>query len=188
MAIFRLIFPALLLLLLLQPLSAAEPRDAKRVLILYSEDEAHPAHEMTDQGIRAAFGSNKFFNVQLYTEYLDVSRFGEPSHARATADYLRGKYSGVEIHVIITVYPYALDFLLAERSTLFSEVPIIAAEITSRSYAENLERSPTNLLSGMPLKAASSILLSRICPYLYRPGRTCRGLSRSSALNSGSSS
>jgi len=143
MAIFRLIFPALLLLLLLQPLSAAEPRDAKRVLILYSEDEAHPAHEMTDQGIRAAFGSNKFFNVQLYTEYLDVSRFGEPSHARATADYLRGKYSGVEIHAIITVYPYALDFLLAERSTLFSEVPIIAAEITSRSYAENLERSPT---------------------------------------------
>ena len=141
--IYRIVLPALSVLLLFQPLSAAEPREAKRVLILYSEDEAHPAHEMTDQGIRAAFGSNKFFNVQLYTEYLDVSRFGEPSHARATADYLRGKYSGVEIHAIITVYPYALDFLLAERGTLFSEVPIIAAEITSRSYAENLERSPT---------------------------------------------
>ena len=139
--ICRLISSILLLLLLLQPLYAAEPRETKRVLVLFSEDEAHPAHHMTQQGIRAAFGSNKLFDVQLYTEYLDVSRFGGLSHARATADYLGRKYSGMEIHAIITVYPYAVDFLLAERRTLFPEVPIIAAEI-ARSQAEDLERSP----------------------------------------------
>ncbi len=96
---------------------------------------------MTEQGIRAGFRSNKLFDVQLYTEYLDVSRFGGLSHARAMADLLRRKYSGMEIHVIITVYPYAVDFLLAERRALFPEVPVIAAVIT-RSDAENLERSP----------------------------------------------
>jgi hypothetical protein len=49
MRIYRIIAPALLVLLLLQPLYAAEAREAKRVLVLYSEDKAHPAHELTDQ-------------------------------------------------------------------------------------------------------------------------------------------
>ena len=40
--------------------------------MLYSEDKAHPAHELTDRGIRAVFRSNKLFDVQLYTEYLDA--------------------------------------------------------------------------------------------------------------------
>lgn len=142
MRISRFISPAVLLLLLLPPLYAAEPRETKRVLVLYSDDENQPAHQMTQQGIRAAFGSNKLFDVQLYTEYLDVTRFGGFPHARSMADLLRSKYSGMEIHAIIAVYPYALDFLLAERRTLFSGVPIIAAELASRSDAENLERSP----------------------------------------------
>jgi len=132
---------ALLVFLLLLPLFAAESREAKRVLVLYSEEKDHPAHGITEHGIRAVFLSNKLFDVHLYTENLDVSRFGGSSHAHAFADYLRRKYSGVEIHAIIAVYPYAVSFLTSERRTLFPEAPIIAAEI-SRGYAEELERSP----------------------------------------------
>ena len=114
MRIYRIISPALLLLLLLQPLFGAEAREAKRGLVLYSEDKAHPAHELTDGGIRAVFRSNKLFDVQLYTEYLDLSRFSGPGHTRAVADYLRRKYAGSKIDAIITIYPAALDFLLGE--------------------------------------------------------------------------
>jgi PAS domain S-box-containing protein len=117
------------------------PLDRKNVLVLYGEDQAHPAQELTDQGIRSAFRSNTLFDVQLYNEYLDVSRFGGFSQARAMTDYLRRRYSGMKIHAIIAIYPHAVDFLLAERRTLFPESPIIATIIT-RSYAENLERSP----------------------------------------------
>jgi len=139
--LYRFISSALLFLLVVLPLHAAEPRETKRVLVLYSEEKDHPAHGITEQGIRSAFRSNKLFDVHLYTEYLDVSRFGGSSHAPAFADYLRHKYSGMEIHAIIAVYPYAVDFLTAERHTLFPKVPIIAAEISS-GYAEELERSP----------------------------------------------
>jgi PAS domain S-box-containing protein len=132
--------PALLLLLIFG-LAAAEPREAKRVLVLYSEDKDNPGQVMVEDGIRQGFRLNKLFDVQLYTEYLDVSRFGGLSHARATADFLQRKYSGMEIHAIIAVYPYALDFLLAERRALFQGVPIIAAVIAG-SHAKNLERSP----------------------------------------------
>ena len=73
--IYWFVFPAFLLLLIFQPLFAAEPREAKRVLVLSSEDETNPGSEMIEQGIRAGFRSNKLFDAQLYTEYLDVSRF-----------------------------------------------------------------------------------------------------------------
>jgi hypothetical protein len=91
----------------------------KRVLLLYSEDKAHPAHELTDGGIRAVFRSNKLFDVRLYSEYLDLSRFSGPGHARAIADCLNRKYAGTKIDAIITIYPAALDMFLGEASAGF---------------------------------------------------------------------
>ncbi|HUJ89281.1 MAG TPA: hypothetical protein VLX12_03735, partial [Syntrophorhabdales bacterium] len=120
---------------------ASSPKESKRVLILYSEDKAHPAHELTDQGIRAVFRSNTLFDVQLYTEYLDLARFSGPGYIRAVTDYLRRKYAASEIDAIISVYPAALDFLMSEEANVFSGVPVVACEIL-RTSAENLDRSP----------------------------------------------
>ncbi len=131
-----------LIILLVQLLSAAETREKKHVLVLYSQDKVHPAHELTDRGIREAFQSNKLFDVQLYTEYLDLSRFGSTEHLRTVADYLHRKYAGIKIDLIIGVYPAAVDVLLGEAQAAFPGVPIVACEV-SRSYAKNLENSPS---------------------------------------------
>ncbi|MGZ6220148.1 MAG: PAS domain S-box protein, partial [Syntrophales bacterium] len=118
------------------------PLDRKNVLVLYSEDKAHPGHELTDRGIRSVFQSNKLFDVQLYTEYLDLSRFSGPDYTRTVTDYLGRKYAGLKIDAIITIYPAALDILLGEAIAGFPGVPIVACEIL-RDTAENLERSPS---------------------------------------------
>lgn len=131
-----------LLLLLTQSLYAAESKETKAVLVIYNEDKAHPAHELTDQGIRAAFRSNKLFDVHLYTEYLDLSRFGSPAHLHALAEYLRSKYSGSKIDAIVAVYPAAVDFLRGEARAAFLGVPIVACEV-SRPFAESLDNAPS---------------------------------------------
>src|SRR5208283_3631891 len=130
----------LLLLLLLHPLYAAESRHTKAVLVLYSEDKAHPAHELTDQGIRAAFRSNQLVDVHLYAEYGDLSRFRGPDHTRALADYFHRKYAGSKMDAIIAVYPAAVNVLLGEARAAFPGVPVVACEV-SRSYAESLNSS-----------------------------------------------
>ena len=140
----RIIARILLVVLLLslpfmQTLFAGQPKETKRVLVLYSEDKAHPAHELTDQGIRSAFRSNTLFDVQLYEEYLDVTRFRGPANAQAFADYLRRKYAGIKIDTIITVYPAAVDFLLREAIDVFPDTPIVANQV-SRAYAAKLKR------------------------------------------------
>jgi PAS domain S-box-containing protein len=141
--IFRLNTAVLLLLLLLvQSLYAAESKETKAVLILYSEDKAHPAHELTDQGIRAVFRSNKLFDVHLYAEYGDLSRFRGSDHTHALADYFHRKYAGAKIDAIIAVYPAAVNVLLGEARAAFPGVPVVACEV-SRSYAESLNSSPS---------------------------------------------
>jgi PAS domain S-box-containing protein len=158
----------LLSLMLAQPLVAAEPKETKRVLVLYGEGKAHPAHESTDQGLRAAFRSSELFDVQLYPEYLDNSRFGGASHARTVADYLGRKYAGIKIDAIITVYPSALDFLMSDGGNTFPEVPIVASQIP-RITAESLEHSPfRHLLTGVVLGDNSAVLLESALQ--LRPG------------------
>jgi PAS domain S-box-containing protein len=124
-------------------LSQGQPQSAlsaKNVLVLYSEDIAHPAHELTARGIRSAFRSNRLFEVQVYNEYLDLSRFKGPAIAHTLADYLLRKYAGLKVDVIIAVYPTAADFLLNEASDLFPAAPIVAQ--VTRGYEKKLENSP----------------------------------------------
>ena len=140
----------------------------KRVLLLYSEDKAHPAHELTDGGIRAVFRLNKLFDVQLYTEYLDLSRFSGPGHTRAVTDYLGRKYAGSKIDAIITIYPAAIDMFLGEARAGFPGVPIVACEIT-RIQAENLERSPSRgLTTGVVLGENTAGIMDSA--FRMRPG------------------
>ena len=148
----RIVICSLILVVLFAPaFDAHGSLPQKRVLLLYSEDKAHPAHELTDGGIRAVFWSNKLFDVRLYSEYLDLSRFSGPGHARAIADYLNRKYAGTKIDAIITIYPAALDMFLGEASAGFPGVPIVACEI-DRNSAERLERSPSRrLITGVVL-------------------------------------
>ncbi len=135
----------IILLLTVQPitvLAAPSPAtpETKRVLILYSLDKGHPAHGLTEQGVSEALQANRQFNVQLFSEYLDMGRFPDPGQAGAMAAFLRHKYKGFKIDCIITIYPSAIDFLQNEGRDFFPDVPIVASEV-SRSYAAKLENS-----------------------------------------------
>jgi PAS domain S-box-containing protein len=139
---FNNIFVLLAVLLLLGGIvPSLAAKETKRVLILYSQERGHPAHDLTEQGLRAVFRESPSVDIQLYVEYLDAGRFHSPGYMSTVADFLRRKYIGMEVDAIIAVYPQAVDFLLANRLTLFPGVPIIASIIT-RSYAEKLEHSP----------------------------------------------
>jgi PAS domain S-box-containing protein len=139
--LFRIVILALALVLFFCPAGlASPPKEVKRVVILYSEEKGHPAHDLTDRGIRAVFHSNKLFEVELYTEYLDESRFSGPGHAAFMADYLRHKYSGTKIDTVIAVYLNAVELLLSNKQVPFHGVPVIACAI-ARGFAESLEHS-----------------------------------------------
>lgn len=118
-----------------------EAKETKRVLILYSQEKWHPAHELTDQGIREVFGANAEFDVEVNAEHLDSARFPSSTYWPVMADFLRQKYAGKKIDVIITVYEEALLFMISGGRQIFHGVPIVASELTKEA-ARRLESSP----------------------------------------------
>jgi len=47
----------------------------KRILLLYGLDRMHPAHEMAETGILSVVTSDPAFDIELFPEYMDLSRF-----------------------------------------------------------------------------------------------------------------
>jgi signal transduction histidine kinase/ABC-type uncharacterized transport system substrate-binding protein len=139
---------AFLLVLVALPLSVGSlpspvaAKETRRVLVLFSQERGHPAHDLTELGIRQAFSSNRVFDLELYVEYLDGARFYDAAHAAMRAQYLRHKYAGMKLDAIIAVYPSAVEFLLGNGNAVFPGVPVVACEVPS-AFAETLERSPS---------------------------------------------
>jgi ABC-type uncharacterized transport system substrate-binding protein len=134
-----------LMLLLVQTVSASQPdqtvKQPRRVVILHSGPLDFPATQLTESGIREAFFENTAFHVQLYSEYLDLSRFRDPKQRRALADLLRQRYAESGIDLVIGVDVPAAEFLLENVEHVFPRIPIVLCSIP-RTLAWRFETSP----------------------------------------------
>ena len=134
-----------LLILLFSPglsSSASLPQKPhKRILVLYSLDRMLPAHEMMENGLLSIVKSDPAFDIELYPEYMDSSRFQGPEYLENLARFLCDKYSRLKPDIVITAFPNALSFFLDESCPVFPGVPIVACSIDEKT-ARKLEQTP----------------------------------------------
>ena len=117
----------LCLVVLLFP-SRAIPDEVPRpraVLVLHSTTDM-PSRTDFDPSLDSTLRSGAGGPLTVYTEALENHRFPGTSHAPLVRDYLRRKYAGRKIDVVIAVWDPALTFLLRYRDVLFADVPIVA--------------------------------------------------------------
>ena len=89
-------------LLLCCPLApAADPEAVRNVLVLYPTGEGQPGSLLFDQGLRSTLKASSTERIEIYNEYLDSARFPDDEHQRQLADFLRQKYAGRKIDVVI---------------------------------------------------------------------------------------
>src|SRR6059036_239062 len=117
----------LFVLLFLYPCAGvAAPGDVRTVVVLYPEHaDGRPANELTDDSIRTAFAAGAPERIQTRNEYLDLSRFQGAGGRRILAEFLRKKYAGEKIDLVMAALAPSLDFALAYRDEIFPGVPIV---------------------------------------------------------------
>jgi PAS domain S-box-containing protein len=103
-------------------LIAADQHEAN-VLILYSNDPELPAVQLLARGLRSGFSESTA--VRLYTEFFDEVRFPEQWSSGSFSRYLRDKYRGLPIDLMIGVGDDAVALLRAERGVLAPAAPIV---------------------------------------------------------------
>jgi len=121
--------------------SAQVPKDRKNVLMLYWDNKDIPGNISFDQGFVAGMRSEPRDNWEVYNEYLDSSRFPGKHQYQILYDYLRQKYAGSSIDVIVATPDPSLEFLLKHRADLFPNSPIVFVAV---------KRPPPEVLAAGP--------------------------------------
>jgi signal transduction histidine kinase/ABC-type uncharacterized transport system substrate-binding protein len=102
-----------------------EPAAKKKVVVLYWDSKDFSGNISFDQGFQTGMRSEPSSQWELFSEYLDSTRFPGDHQAELLHDYLRQKYAGQKIDAVVATPDPALDFVLKHRSDLFSDSPII---------------------------------------------------------------
>jgi signal transduction histidine kinase len=105
-----------------------KPTDSKKnVLILYGERLDLPAIRIAEQNLREFFAASTTPQVEWFAEYFDFARFPTTEHEANLARYLRERYAGRKIDLIMPVSSLSLRFLLRHREEIFPGVPVVYA-------------------------------------------------------------
>ena len=133
---------------------AAEPQPngagEKQVVVLYSQPRDFPATEMVERGLAEGLDKENRGSVQLYSEYLDLSRFRDVPQRTALANLLHNRYSGGTIDLVICVDVPAAYFLMEYGDKLFTGIPVVMCSIPEslkdRILASPLKKNVSGIL------------------------------------------
>jgi PAS domain S-box-containing protein len=120
-----------LVLFLAGAIRAAEPPRMKRVLLLHQEGLNGPLFRARfDAAFAQALRSDEAVPIDLYEESIDSQRFAGARQSRLFRNYLKDKYTGRPIDVIVVVGSRALHFA-RQNLEIFGNPPIVAAVSSS---------------------------------------------------------
>ena len=141
---------ALLAFLLLGSVAfAAEPEKSRLAVMLYPENnDGNPGNALVDQGIRSTFATASHERIEIYNEYLDISR-STGAGEQLQAELLRQKFAGRKVDLVITGLSTALDFALKYRNQLFPGAPVIFLAVEQREI--KARKLPPDVI-GVPIK------------------------------------
>ena len=118
-------------LIIPEPSSAEIAGRVPRALILYPYDERLPSTSIAGETARNRLIEATGGKIDLFSEFLDLSRFREEGHVENMARYLTEKYRAVRPDVVIALGSESISFIVANRSNIAPDAPIVYAGITS---------------------------------------------------------
>jgi len=95
------------------------------VLVIHSGSESFPSNPILDAGIREALASRSDVAIDYFAEYLESDIFPAEEARSALTDYIRRKYRGRRIDLVIAMTDTGLRFVLDHRGELFPQAPIV---------------------------------------------------------------
>ena len=119
--------------------------------MLYPEaNDGSPGTILADQGIRTTFAAGSQEPIEIYNEFLDVSRLPGADYQQELAGVLRRKYSGRKVDLVIAGLGSGLNFALEHRDEIFPDVPIVflavdRKEIESRQLPADVIGHPITM-------------------------------------------
>ncbi len=108
-----------------------------RVLILYPYDERLPATQIAGENARERLQEATSGKIDVFSEFLDLSRFPEDAHVDRMARYMAEKYSDHRPDVVIALGEPATRFIVNHREAIAPDAKVVFSGF-SRDSASKL--------------------------------------------------
>ncbi len=137
------------------PATAQDADRPKEVLVLNSTRQNEQFYIVSEREIPKLLTAGLEHGVNFYTEYLDANRFSQPQYGRVYVDFLRRKYAGRHLDLLLLMATPAMEFMVSHRDELFTGTPAVFYSI---SPPHSAIANSTGLLN--PFRFAPSIDLA----------------------------
>jgi PAS domain S-box-containing protein len=152
------------LILASQLLSAPAPNAqdrGRRVLILTSYDPSFPAVNLLTQNLTSTIRNGSTGRVEFFYEFQENVRIPNSKYEDEMVGFLRRKYDGENINLVLALGSPALDFLLKHESVLFPDIPkIYYFHDASEQYAHTLWPHVTGVWADIDLRKTLDMAIS----------------------------
>ena len=114
----------------------------KRVLLIFSESRDLPGNVLMEQAVRGEMLKDSTNRVEFFTESLDSSHFPNPRHYRLFQDYVKNKYAGQNLDLVMMFM--ARDFMMAQElpPSLASNLPSILVAVNDLETPQPIRGRP----------------------------------------------
>ncbi len=166
--------------------SLAEPRfsipSRSRVLVLHSYHHGFSWTDHISEGIHAAFAPYPE-QVELCTEFMDTRRITSDGYFQEYARYLKLKYVGRPVDVLLCSDDHAFNFMMTTGDSLFPDVPLVFCSVSGYEPRMRDKRPMTGLLESIDIRATMETALrlhpdTRRVHVILDGSRTGRALKR----------
>ena len=103
----------------------ADHETQKKVLVIHASRQDAPYTVLIERAFRKTLGDGLAGHLDYYTEYIDFGRFSAPEYQMAMRDFLRRKYAGQRLDVIITEGHAPFEFVVRHRAEIFPGAPLV---------------------------------------------------------------
>jgi signal transduction histidine kinase len=111
---------------LVGPVPTAHAGDGrKQVLVLFGASRGATLVVLIERRLPSLLNHGMTEGVDYHSEFIDVQSFADPDYRIAYRDFLRQRYKGQRIDLIIAVSDPALEFMATYRETLFPGTPLV---------------------------------------------------------------
>jgi signal transduction histidine kinase len=103
----------------------AQGASPRTVLTIHSGAEDFPANPILDAGVRERLLAGSDVPIDYFAEYLESDLFPDEEASLAFKEYVKRKYHGRRIDLVIAMASTSLQFVLDHRGELFPGAPVI---------------------------------------------------------------
>src|SRR5215471_17570452 len=121
------------IVIMTSPIAGVAAEVPRSVLILDQSGRDSVWFDAFFSAFRSTLETKSAMRTSVYSEHLDLSRFGGARHDELLRRYLRDKFSERPIGVVVAQGSAALEFVLRSRAELWPGVPVIFAAVDEQT-------------------------------------------------------